>query len=403
MDDKTSNLISGGSTATDVVTLEPVKISSTVHSWLKLLNKVVDVCNIVDFPVAHPSEALYPNLFGFMTSEDKLFLDSLKGGLIPQTVQLPGTRPYSWQVPNAEEYSFGGLNIDAVLVNCINAERKAVHRVVEASTDPSAVSTITINRDSPDVQCIDAKGNIMLAFSSDVDDCGYYAEKTVSILNKKASTSTDNGSILVEYTGNNVSFVNNAVYPNIVYSPIGTQKYTMLLQKTFIVYRMTFIHGRILVTVVENTQLVDNYLARSASDAPFDSIGEASATQTAAVESALNGNRAASRTFWFNANGDVTDSKQGVSEYALEITVADNPSVGWSRFTVKGYIVDPSTGDALPTASVRLSDGYGTAELWDADSVSGLKLVYQLNLPARNIAIHSLERLEARTGRIYDE
>ena len=38
-------------------TLESIKISDTVHSWLTTLNRVVDICNIVDYPDDNPETA----------------------------------------------------------------------------------------------------------------------------------------------------------------------------------------------------------------------------------------------------------------------------------------------------------------------------------------------------------
>ena len=68
----------------------------------------------------------------------------------------------------------------------------------------------------------------------------------------------------VSYAGNDFSFVNNSIYPNVEWSEIGSPKSTLLLAGTFIVYRATFIHARVLLEIVENTQIIDNYKAASA-------------------------------------------------------------------------------------------------------------------------------------------
>ena len=353
-------------------TLEPINISNTVHSWLNMLNRVIDICSVVDYPLP-PDKAKYANLFGFMTSEDKYYLDGLKTGITP--------------LPN-----FKGIDISAAGIESVRSFSKAVHRTVDSSI-PDNSATVKVERASADVTCVDAFSNVFIEAIA-YPDPTYYAVKTVSV---KAEED-----IQIEYAGSGFTFVNNSVYPNIGYSEIGTQRRTLLLKGNFIVYRLTFIHSRVMIEVAENTQLLDNYLAPSANaaDPSLNGTVEFYAKRSAlaaASELAAQGSPA-----WFNADGTVSDEMDGErAALGIETEIDDTAGASWGSVTMGCTAV--IGGQSIRCPDAEIEDGRRIAQFWAEDGSACVKIEYSLNSAARRLSFIGATVVKTSSGRTYDE
>ena len=352
--------------------LEPINISNTVHSWLAMLNRVIDICSVVDYPKP-PEEAKYANLFGFMTSEDKHYLDGVKTGIFPRE-------------------GFSGIDISAAGIETVNAVSKAVHRTVDSSI-PDNSATVKVNQEAPDVQCIDAYTPVFLTAVA-WPDPEYYAVKTVSI---KAEED-----IQIEYAGSGFSFVNNAIYPNIEYSEIGTRRRTILLKGNFIVYRLTFLHSRVLIEVVENTQLLDNYLSPSAKAANPSLNGTVEFTAQRSALAAASELLVSGSPAWFNSDGTVSDEMDGTrAALGIEAVLDDTAGTAWGSVTVGCTAV--SGGESVRCPDAEIEDGRRIAQFWSEDGKTCIKIEYSLNSAARRLSLIGASVIKTKSGRTYDE
>lgn len=360
----------------DARMLEPIKISDTVHSWLNMLNRVVDLCNIVAYPEPDRAVATYANVFGFMEAADKLYLDEVKWGILPADDEQ-------------------AVDIDARKVFSFNAIKKAAYSTVDASLANNN-GTITVDKKAIDVQCIDARSDILLKLIANPDS-SWCAEKLVSI---KALED-----VHIEYTGNNFSFVNNSIYPNVEWSSIGTPKKTLLLAGTMIVYRATFIHSRILLEVVENTQLLDNYKATSAKHADpsfngavvFDANSSTLASLSEMANIGENG-----RILYVNRDGivgDVMETERCKATFKLSTT--DSPDAKWESVVLECRPM--GTNGLLVGSAAELQNGRHIVQLWTNDRTMVVKVDYALNMAAKSISILGFTVVEMNAGRIYDE
>lgn len=378
MNEQTKSLIE--SKMSNARTLEPIKISDTVHSWLNMLNRVVDVSNIVDYPDPDPETARYQNLFGFMTSEDKLYLDGVKTGIFPRQ-------------------KFSGIDIGAAEISAVNSVRKAVHMTSDEAAAGSS-GGVDVNRDSADVQCIDAMSDLQISITA-YPDSAYYAEKLVSV---KAEED-----VQIEYSGNGFSFVNNAIYPNVVYSAIGTPRKTLLLKGNFIVYRMVFIHSRVLVEIVENTQIIDNYKARSASGAIYgtdsEEVWRASARSLDILSTEISGSATGSKTLWIGTDGTVGTEPSGAGICSIAAETADVQNGGWSGMHISCSRL--SEGETVFSGEADVQSGSGTVEFWNEDFTELVRLDYWFNPNMKEFRATALSVVATAgtpyTGRVYDE
>lgn len=356
--------------------LESIKISDTVHSWLNMLNRVIDVCNVVDYPNDDPATTKYANVFGFMESTDKLYLDGVKAGIFP-TEDLQA------------------IDVDARNLHSRHFSRFAVHSTLD-STSSSTTATVVVNKNAVDIQCIDARSNILLELTASPDPA-YYSEKLVSICAKK--------DVHIEYSGNNFRFVNNSIYPNVEYSSIGTPKKTLLLTGSFILYRIIFIHSLILLEVVDNNQLVDNYKAASAKAADPSFNGElefdASAEMLGRLTTKINEGEYSS--FYMNSDGVVGTTYSAArckAEFSLIAT--ENDKAQWSAISI---VCRPqgSNGSLLNSSAVELQNGRHIAQCWSSDRTKVVKIDYALNMDAKSISILGFSVVVMNSGRTYDE
>ncbi len=355
--------------------IEPIKLADTVHSWLNMLNRVIDVCNVVEYPNPDKETATYSNVFGFMESTDKLYLDGTKWGIFPA---------------DDEE----AIDIDVRNLHSRHFSREAKFTTVDPSV-PDSTGEIVVDRTSIDVQCVDAKADVLLTLVASPDPT-WHAEKLVSI---KALQD-----VYVEYSGNDFSFVNNSIYPNVEWSSIGTPKKTLLLSGTFIVYRATFIHSRVLLEVVENTQLVDNYKAASAKAADsslngtleFDANAEMLGNLTRAVNEDPN------RVLYMNYDGVVgTTFEAGRCRATFELNAVESDTAQWESVTLT---CRPYSSDALLESNlIVLQDGRHVVQCWSNDRMKVVKVDYALNMAARAITILGFSTIAMKSGRTYDE
>ena len=355
--------------------LESIKISDTVHSWLNMLNRVVDICNIVDYPNDDPTTATYANVLGFMQATDKLYLDGVKAGVFP-TADLEA------------------IDIDVRKLHSKYFSRTALYSTLDPALS-STNATITVDTRAVDIQCIDAKSNVLMELIASPDPT-YYSEKLVSI---KALED-----VHIEYSGNDFSFVNNSIYPNVEWSTIGTPKKTLLLAGSFIVYRLVFIHSRILLEVVENTQLIDNYKAASAKAA--DSSLNGNLEFDASAEMLGNFTRMANEgtydSLYLNADGVVSpvyDASRCAAEFSMNATEDDKAQ--WSAVEIA---CRPQGSNALLESSfVQLQNGRHVVQCWSSDRTKVVKIDYALNMSAKSISVLGFSVVAMNSGRTYDE
>lgn len=386
MNANTKNLIAANFSDSNTKTLEFVKLSDTVHSWLVMLNRVIDMCNVVE-PTALVSEGdltsvnapTYEKLFGFMTSADKRNLDIVMRGISSNEA---------------------GDGIDASISNLTvrNSSKTA------SSPDISGSSSVLNVKDvSDDVQCVNAGRNITINIipSSSIT---YYAEKIVSVL-----AATD---ITIEYSGR-FEFVNDATYPNVGYSAISTPRNTILLEKQLLVYKITFVHGIALVEIVQNTQLVDNYLAPSASK--MDSVQNAvevysaslSACELVSAEMSAEGRPAGTKTMYVDRSGNVSFNSSASDVLSISTSLALNADGMWRSMSASCSVM--LDGAHVSTESKILSGGDGTESSTVYLGVVGgqnvstiVRIVYVLNLAAAKLDISSISILRGGI-RTYDE
>ena len=358
-------------------TLESIKISDTVHSWLTTLNRVVDICNIVDYPDDNPETASYENVLGFMTSIDKLYLDGVKTGISP----LP---------------AMDGIDADIRELNTFTAMKKSTLRTVDSSLAENS-GRVKVNRDSIDVQCIDAYSDVIIEVVA-WPHSEYYCEKLVSI---KAEED-----IQIEYAGNNFTFVNNSIYPNVEYSAIGTPRRTILLKGNSIVYRMTFIHSRVLMEVVENTQLLDNYKAPSASRIDPETNGletfRASETACGSLSGyATHRNGVWQQRLYVTADNGVSEMAGADAVVAFETLVTADPNGTWNRVRLRCEpFID---GTASAAEYVDLESGTHLVELDTIARDAIVRVEYYLNHLEMKLDVISLTVIARDAGRTYDE
>ena len=461
MNEQTKSLIEGQLASYRL--LEPIKISDTVHSWLNMLNRVVDVCNIVGYPEEDETIRTYSNLFGFMTSVDKLYLDGIKNGIFPEEpvesisveVSVASANPnedktalfnslireekYStlsyenlengrkrirgrsdlvrtfvralgielnWnEISDSSETDIHWtpfVDVDARNVNVTNHATKKARVIAVNRSIAGNSGTITVNVDSKDIQCINAKSDVTLQFIASTDD-SFYCEKLISI---KAEEE-----VRVFYTSNTTGggyewkFVNNSIYPNVEWSNEGVATGSLLLKNTFIVYKATFIHSRILLEVVENSQLVDNYKAASAKhdnlsfngSLVYDADSRALKTLTEMVNGDLE-----NRTVYVYSSGvisSVADLARCVSSFELNCTTGENAK--WTSVSLR---CRPVSSEAFLESNVmELQDGRHLAQLWTVDRSMVVKVDYAVSKDLRTISILGFSVISMNSGRTYDE
>lgn len=383
MDKQTQSLVTVANLPT-VALLEPIGINDTVHSWLNMLNRVVAICNIVDHPSDDLANRTPANIFGFMTSTDKLYLDGIKYGIHPN-----GVVPF-----DVDTTQDNFVDADVRRIKSYNAIKKATNRAVNASSS-SSNGTVTVKYDSIDVQCIDASSNVLLSLIA-YPDSTWYSEKLVSI--NAVNT------VHVQYSGNDFSFVNNSIYPNVEWSSAGTPVSTLLLAGTFIVYRLTFIHSKILVEVVENTQIIDNYKAASAKAADSSLNGELAYDASASTLNSLTelANRKNVQTLYLNKDGVVGTSfvaSRCASSFEMNAVVGSNAQ--WTSFQLK---CRPNSGSALvESPAIQLQEGRHMVQMWTNDRSMVVKIDYALNKGAKMVSILGFSVIKMYSGRVYDE
>ena len=386
MNANTKNLIAANFSDSNTKTLEFVKLSDTVHSWLVMLNRVIDMCNVVE-PEAVVSEGdltsanapTYEKLFGFMTSADKRNLDVVMRGI---SSDEDGT----------------GINASVSSLSVRNSSKKASFPDISGSS-----SVLYVRQSSDDVQCVNAGRNISISIIPSGSQT-YYAEKIVSVL-----ASAD---ITIQYEGN-FEFVNNATYPNVGYSAISTPRNTILLENQLLVYKITFVHGIALVEIIQNTQLADNYLAPSASK--MDSVQNAvevysaplSACELVSAEMSVEGRSAGTKTMYVDRNGNVSFNSSASDVLSISTSLVLNAAGMWQSMSAScSVMVD---GTHVSTESKVLSDGDGTESSTVYLGVAGgqnvsiiVRIVYVLNLAAAKLDVSSISILRGGI-RTYDE
>lgn len=375
MNEQTRALIEDKLTAARM--LEPIKISDTVHSWLNMLNRIIDVCNVVDHPAVAPNDPTYSNVFGFMESTDKKYLDGVKWGVFPDY--------------DAEEVDMNVREISADSV-----VKKAVFTTSDASISTST-GEVKVTKNSPDVQCIDARSDVLITLAASPDP-SWFSEKLISI---KALQEMH-----VSYAGNDFSFVNNSIYPNVEWSDIGSPKSTLLLPGTFIVYRATFIHSRILLEIVENTQIIDNYKAASAKAADSslngDLVYDASPATLSLLTQMINEEPDTERILYLNQDGVVGieyDENRCAAALKVKAEIASNAE--WSSVVLSCQAMGAS--GLLEAASTQLQDGRHVVQIWSNDRTMVSKIDYALNKSANLISILGASTISMKSGRVYDE
>lgn len=357
--------------------LEPIKISDTVHSWLNMLNRIIDVCNIVEHPAVAPNDPTYSNVFGFMESTDKKYLDGVKWGVFP-------------------DYDTQEVDMDVREIDARNVVMKAVHTTSDASI-PTSTGEVKVTKDSPDVQCVDARSDVLITLAANPDPA-WFAQKLISV---KALQEMH-----VSYAGNDFSFVNNSIYPNVEWSDIGSPKSTLLLAGTFIVYRATFIHARVLLEIVENTQIIDNYKAASAKFADTSLNGQlvfdANASALSSATQMINEDPYSGRTLFFNQDGVVgTEYVARRCMAAMEIEAVKAEDAKWSSVSLACRAKGAS--GLLDAESVQLEDGRHIVQIWSRDRSMVSKIDYALNRSANIMSILGVSTISMNTGRVYDE
>lgn len=405
MDTKTTNLVTKQISNERV--LDSIKVTDTVHSWLNMLNRVVDICNIVDYPEEDRYKRTYSNLFGFMTSADKKYLDGIKIGIIPTWNTIPPETfdEYGNRIVNPEN-----LHVDASIrkLNVQHSVSKQAKAITINESNAESVGSIVINPDSMDVQCIDAYSNVQLEFAADSSDASngflYYAEKLISIKAKN--------DIHITYSANDaVKFVNNSIYPNVEWEnaiPVGT----FLLKGTFIVYKATFIHNRILLSVVENSQLLDNYKAASARHPNYHVNGDVVYDADISALRTLNGmlmlhNVDVNSTALYIARNGTISSTAPASEDALDYisSFKFNFIVGsdakWESASIECRPV--KDGRFLNSSASLLQDGRHMIELWSDSKEMVVKIEYVLNMFSKTMSVFGFTVFEMNVGRTYDE
>lgn len=363
--------------------LEPIKISDTVHSWLNMLNRIVDICSIVGHPEEDKTLRRYSNVFGFMTSEDKLYLDGVKWGLYPK-------------IKDEDDNPIQAVDIEARKFNILHSSSKTAKVFTSDASISTSSGRIPVNQDSVDVQCINARSDVLMELTANPDS-NWYSEKLISI---KALEE-----VRIQYSGNDFSFVNNSIYPNVEWSENGVPQSTLLLKGTFIVYRATFIHSRILLEIVENTQIIDNYKAASAKHDNLSFNGDIAFDADAKVLDTLtkmaNG-EAESKTFYLHHDGvvsSVADMQRCAATFEMNYVMGENAQ--WDSVTLRCRPVDSNA--FLESDSMELQNGRHLVQMWTKDRTMVVKVDYAVNMMARTISILGFSVIAMNSGRTYDE
>lgn len=374
----------------NIRTLESIKISDTVQSWLTMLNTVIAMCNIVEHPQSDPKKCVYENLFGFMSSDDKLYLDRIREGIVPEIL----------------------ADGETVAVNAVISSLKTrnITKMVDAFEVPPEnqaghSGTVYVNEDSIDVQCIDASRDIEIILTSSTSS-RYYAEKLVSI---KADSN-----LCVEYNGTgDFAFVNNSIYPNVVYSAINTPRKTLLLAGHSLVYKFIFIHSKILIEVVENTQLIDNYLAQSEKSFNREMNGVEAfrassplceALAAAAAERNEEGT-AVQKTLWITGIDSMSETlPEDGSAVARFQTVFEYRSSEASPLDRARLRCEAVLDGTRRTAQYKdLEDGTNSIEFESDDHTAIVQVEYYLNMLEARFILINLAVFVRDNGRMYDE
>jgi len=385
MNENTNALVQ--SKMSDSKMIEQIKITDTVHSWLSMLNRVIDVCNVVEYPESDPNKVRYENLFGFMPSEDKLWLDGARPGITP----VDG----------------GGIDVSARNVTADRYLTNSSFTTIDLPNN-TAKGTVYVNLDSLDAQAIDANSSLIIVINAEASQHSKtFAQKLVSVYAMR--------DITIEYSGNGFGFVNNSVWPNIGYSAIGTPRKTTLLEGMLIVYRFTFIHSRVLVEVVENTQLIENYKTPSenAKDASIygEELFKASSDALMSASDYISGYEGGSISVFINSDGTYSTRRNSKTKCILNFSIEGNSNGQWNSVGVSGIAVLSSedvevgmdysgVGENEPT---WIMDGRRTVILWSTDRMVGIKAEIALLKQARRLTLFSLSVVEMPNGRTYDE
>ena len=392
MNSTTKKLIQENITDSDKKTLEFVKISDTVHSWLIMLNRVIDMCNIVD--PADPSydspatavsadAAKLEKLFGFMTSADKWNLDVVMRG-----IKSDGNN---------------GIDVTASTLTAARTQKTALNPLT--SVDNAGVGTVTVDSRSNDVQCVNANGEITISIIPKTD-LSYYAEKIVSI---KA-----NEDISITYSGT-FEFVNDATYPNVGYSAIGTARRTVLLKNSILVYKIIFVHGMAFAEIVHNSQLAENYLAPSKSSKSYDAASNGievfnvpySGCKDITENMSEADRTAGAKTLYIKTDGGVSVNRSNADALSVTTVLETNASGAWEQLSAEFAIV--VNGTYMQTNRAVLAESNGgevmTAYLHTVDPTSPsafVRIDYALNLYAAKFHVSGISLLRGGID-TYDE
>ena len=238
----------------EIKEISKVLFNDTVQKWIVRLNQIIDILNVVENNTEHPNDTNPFYKFGFMSVSDKNYLDFLHNHIkdgIPDVI--------------SPAYN-NNFNVFSSLVDTTELKYKKSNRFIEFHTVGTASTNteISINHDSNDVIEIEASTEITLDFNSgsNVASKPMYSEKIVYV------RAIEN--IIVNYeSDNDWHFVNNGIHPNVGIMPIPStedpeevKKYdesTFLNAGNSLVLKFIFIGNRTLISVIDNTQLVENY------------------------------------------------------------------------------------------------------------------------------------------------
>lgn len=228
--------------------LDHISVSDKVNQWLDKLNTVIDTLQMVE-----PASANPVNLFGFMSSKDKDYLDSISKKLIIKSYTDDNTMISNPKDVNGDLIS-RELNIWAELVNT----RDLVYtRSVKKVEKINASGSINISIFSSDMIIINATDDIILNFQSGNSD---YGSKKIIKVNPSTTEK-----IIIDYNGN-YRFVNDGIQPNVVMEETSPGVFeidgtaSFLNPGNVLVYEALFLDGEIVLTVIDNTEVAENYV-----------------------------------------------------------------------------------------------------------------------------------------------